>query len=166
MHMKYLALFILLLASLPVSAQLTVSDKCGTILVDILDGKINGMRPNRAHEELAEKLPCFTSQVTAKDSAACGPALYFKDKDFVIYTDRDYVEIGPAFKGKMSVPLLGAKKGSLFSQLGNPKMKDGNWEAYQTSYGLLILYYSNSATVNRIQFSTRTAETISLCQGK
>jgi hypothetical protein len=66
----------------------------------------------------------------------------------------------------MTLPLLGAKKGSLFNYLGNPKLKDGNWEAYQTNYGLLIVYYSNTSTVNKIQFSTRTAETISLCQGK
>jgi hypothetical protein len=164
--MKYLILFVMIIAAFPASAQLTVSDKCGTITVDILDGKINGMRPNRAHEELAEKLPCFTSQVTAKDSSACGAALYFKDKDFVIYTDRDYVDIGPSFKGKMTLPLMGAKKGSLFNHLGNPTLKDGNWEAYQTSYGVLIVYYSNTSTVNRIQFSTRTAETISLCPGK
>lgn len=165
MRMKYLILVAMLFASASLRAQLTVSDKCGSILVDILDGKINGMRPNRAHEELAEKLPCFTSQVTAKDSSACGAALYFKDKDFTIYTDRDYVDIGPAFKGKMTLPLMGAKKGSLFNHLGNPKLKDGNWEAYQTNYGLLIVYYSNTSTVNRIQFSTRTAETISLCSG-
>lgn len=163
MHMKYLILATMLFMVTSAQAQLTVSDKCGSITVDILDGKINGMRPNRAHEELAEKLPCFTAQVTAKDSSACGAALHFKDKDFIIYTDRDYVEIGPGFKGKMTLPLLGAKKGSLFNYLGNPKLKDGNWEAYQTNYGLLIVYYSSTSTVNKIQFSTRTAETISLC---
>jgi hypothetical protein len=148
------------------NAQLTVGDKCGTITIDILDGKINGMRPNRAHEEFREKLPCFTAAVAETDSSACGGALYFKDKDFTIYTTRDYIEIGPAFKGRLSVPLLGAKKGSLFNTLGNPKLKDANWEAYQTNYGLLILYYSNNATVNKIQFSTKSAETIELCGNK
>ena len=165
MKLLLLAFFSLALVSTSF-AQLTVSDKCGTITVDILDGKINGMRPNRAHEEFVYKFPCATSVKSARDSAACGTALYFKDKDFTIFTERDYIEIGPAFKGKMTVPLLGARKGSLFQQLGNPKLKDGNWEAYQTNYGILILYYSASNTVNKIQFSTHSAETISLCTGK
>jgi hypothetical protein len=147
-------------------AQLKVSDKCGTITIDILDGKINGMRPNRAYEEFKEKLPCFTSAVSESDSSACGGMLSFKDKDFIIYTTRDYIEIGPAFKGKLTLPLMGAKKGSLFNHLGNPKLKDANWEAYQTNYGLLILYYSNNGTVNKIQFSTKSAETIEICGQK
>jgi hypothetical protein len=147
-------------------AQLKVSDKCGTITIDILDGKINGMRPNRGHEEFLEKLPCFTSAVSEKDSSTCGGLIAFKDKDFTIYTTRDYIEIGPAFKGKLTVPLLGAKKGSLFNTLGNPKLKDANWEAYQTNYGLLILYYSKNNTVNKIQFSTKSADTIELCGQK
>lgn len=164
--MKFLFTSFLLLLVSSGFAQLSVSDKCGTITVDVLDGKINGMRPNRAHEEFVEKFPCATSISSAKDSAACGTALYFKDKDFVIYTDRDYVEIGPGFKGRMITPLLGARKGSLFNQLGNPKLKDGNWEAYQTNYGILVLYYSTSQTVNKIQFSTHSAETLRICSGK
>jgi hypothetical protein len=158
--------FLLTGCLLSAKAQLVVADKCGAITVDILDGKINGMRPNRAFEEFREKFPCYTSAVTSKDSSACGEALYFKDKDFSIFTERDYVEIGPAFKGKLSIPLLGAKKGSLFNYLGNPKLKDANWEAYQTNYGILILYYNNASTINKVQFSTMTAETISLCKQK
>jgi hypothetical protein len=165
--MKHWILSLLLAgAVISAKAQLVVADKCGAITVDILDGKINGMRPNRAFEEFREKFPCYTSAVTSKDSSACGEALYFKDKDFTIFTERDYVEIGPGFKGKLSIPLLGAKKGSLFNYLGNPKLKDANWEAYQTNYGILILYYSNASMINKVQFSTMTAETISLCKQK
>ena len=61
------------------------------------------------------------------------------------YTDRDYVEIGPNFKGKLSVPLMGAARSSLFKIFGNPMIKDVKWDHFQTSYGILILYYDDAS---------------------
>jgi hypothetical protein len=43
-------------------------------------------------------------------------------------------------------------------------MKDKNWDAFQTSYGVLILYYDQADKVNKIQFSTEKANTIRLCE--
>jgi hypothetical protein len=37
---------------------------------------------------------------------------------------------------------MGGKRGSFFKILGNPKMKDDNWDAFATNYGILILYYN------------------------
>jgi hypothetical protein len=156
----------ILLLSLSAFSQLTVSDKCGAINVDVLDGKINGMRPNRDMNEFKKALPCFTAADEENSGAACGAALYFKDKDFVLYTDRDYFEFHEKTKAKLSIPLMGAKKGSLFNHLGNPKLKDGNWEAYQTSYGILVVFYNPAGTINRVIISTQTAETIQVCEKK
>jgi hypothetical protein len=74
------------------------------------------------------------------------------------------VEITEGFKGKLSVPLLGAARGSLFKTLGNPKMKDAAWDAYQTNYGTLILYYNKANKVRMIQFSTNSTDNIKLCE--
>jgi hypothetical protein len=52
----------------------------------------------------------------------------------------------------------------LFNYLGNPKVKDTNWEAFQTAYGILVLHYNTAGKVYKFQFSTKTAETLSLCE--
>ncbi|HEX6179712.1 MAG TPA: hypothetical protein VFZ47_00625, partial [Chitinophagaceae bacterium] len=84
--------------------------------------------------------------------------------DIYFYTNRDYIEIGPKFKGKLSVPLIGAKRGSLFNKLGNPVMKDATWDAYQTNYGTLVLHYDAAGKVKLIQMSTLGTNTLSLCE--
>jgi hypothetical protein len=145
------------------TAQLTVKADCPVFEVDILDGKVNGLKADAPNDKLKAKFPCFTSAAEVKDSAKCGTNVFFKDRDLFFYTERDYVEIGPKFKGKLSIPLMGAPKGSLFKHLGNPKMHDANWEAYSTSYGILILYYDAAKKVNKIQFSTRSTDNIKLC---
>ena len=38
----------------------------------------------------------------------CGGGVFYKAQDIYFYTGRDYVEIGPKFKGKLSWPLMGA----------------------------------------------------------
>lgn len=146
------------------NAQLTVKSKCADFYVDILDGKVNGIKPNFGYEEIKEKLPCFTSADPEGPSSKCGGGIYFKDKDVYFYTGRDYVEIKEKFKGKLSIPLMGASRNSLFKWLGNPKLKDTTWEAFSTAYGILVLYYNKAGKVNLIQFSTNSAETLKLCQ--
>lgn len=135
---------------------------CPTVEVDIMDGKVNGLRPDRASSEIKSKLPCFTS--AEDESSKCGAAVFYKDKDIYFYPGRKYVEIKSKFKGKMNAPVLGSKRGSLFRVLGNPKIKDTNWDAYQMGYGILILYYGADSKVNKIQFSTLGAENIKLCE--
>jgi len=145
-------------------AQLKPKDDCGAFYVDILDGKINKVRPDFPLEQIKKELPCFTSAEDESATAKCGGGVYYKDRDVSIYTQRDYVEIGEKFKGKLSIPLLGAKRGSLFNYLGNPKMKDAKWDAFQTAYGILVLHYNSAGKVYKIQFSTKSAETLSLCE--
>jgi len=147
-----------------VNAQLTVKSKCDDFYVDILDGRVNGVKPNFGYEEIKEKLPCFTSVEPEGPSSKCGGSIYFKDKDVYFFTDRDYVEIKEKFKGKLSIPLMGASRNSLFKWLGNPKLKDATWEAYPTNYGILVLHYNKAGKVNLIQFSTKSAESLSLCE--
>jgi hypothetical protein len=160
----------LLLASLFVAlasvatAQLKVKTVCPDFYVDILDGKVNGLKANAMIYDVRNKFPCFTQTEDESNSAKCGGGVFFKDKDIYFYTGRDYVEIGPKFKGKLSLPLLGAKRNSLFSKLGNPVLKDATWDAYQTSYGTLVLHYDAAGKVKLIQFSTQGTSTLSLCE--
>ncbi|MGB8195211.1 MAG: hypothetical protein WCF67_24960 [Chitinophagaceae bacterium] len=114
--------------------------------------------------DVRNKFPCFSQTEDESNSAKCGGGVFYKDKDISFYTARDYVEIGPKFKGKLSIPLFGTKRNSLFRTLGNPKLKDANWDAYQTNYGLLILYYDAAGKVKLVKFSTQSAETIQLCE--
>jgi hypothetical protein len=161
--MKRTSLVIVCLALASVSmAQLKVKVACPAFDVDILEGKVNGYKATVGAGELKNKFPCFTSTTT--DSAKCGEAVYYKDKDIVFFTTRDYIEIGEKFKGKISLPLIGASRGSLFKWLGNPQMKDDTWDAFQTAYGVLVLYYNKAKKVRLIRFSTQNVNTISICE--
>ena len=144
------------------NAQLKVKTVCSDFVVDILDGKINGVHPDFTTEQIKTKLPCFTSE--EPPTSKCGGAIRYKDRDVVFFTGREYVEIGPNFKGKLSLPLMGGKRGSFFKQLGNPVLKDTNWDAFETQYGCLILYYNSAYKVRMMRFSTKTTQTINLCE--
>jgi hypothetical protein len=147
------------------SAQLKKTIKCPDFNIDILDGIINkNILPNSTVGQIKLNLPCFTSFEEEGTTAKCGAGVFYKDKDVSFYTTRDYVEIGPAFKGKISIPLMGAPRSGLFKWLGTPQIKDVKWDAFQTSYGILILYYNDASKVNKIQFSTQTASSIKLCE--
>jgi len=147
------------------SGQLKTTPKCPDFDIDILDGIINkNILPTSTVGQIKLNLPCFTSFEEEGTSAKCGAGVFYKDKDIYFYTTRDYIEIGPAFKGKLSVPLMGASRDGLFKLLGSPQIKETGWDAFRTAYGILILYYNNAAKVNKIQFSTESANSIHLCE--
>lgn len=152
----------LLLISLPVPAQLKTSPVCPPFSIDILDGTINELTPASTTGEVKKKFPCFTD--ADESSSACGGLVSYRDKDIYFYTGRSYVEIREKFKGSLSLPLFGAARNSLFKWLGNPHIRDVNWDAYSTAYGTLILYFSPSGKVNKIRFGTRTPESMKLCE--
>ncbi|HTL10767.1 MAG TPA: hypothetical protein VL307_20985 [Chitinophagaceae bacterium] len=144
-------------------AQLTAKSHCDVITVDILDGKVNGLKPNARFDDIKEKLPCFTATVAEGSTDKCGGSIAYKDKDIYFFTDRDYIEIREKFQGKFTTPILGVTRANLFKLLGNPKIKDDTWEAYQMAYGILVVHFDKATKVNRVQFSTRGTDTLSLC---
>jgi hypothetical protein len=143
-------------------SQLKTTTLCPTVTVDILDGKVNELYPSSTNGEIKGKLPCFTSTEDEVNSSKCGGNVFYKDKDIYFYTGRDYVEIREKFKGRLTIPLMGAARTNLFKWLGHAKIKDVNWDAFQMSYGTLVLYYKGGK-VNKIQFSTKSSEAMSLC---
>ena len=156
--------FYALLLCTAVSAQLTTTPVCPPFNIDILDGTVNGnIVPVSTVGQIKLKFPCYTSFEEEGTTAKCGAVVFYKDKGVSFYTDRDYIEIGPTFKGKLSLPLMGAPRTGLFKMLGSPQIKDVNWDAFQTVYGVLILYYK-AGRVNKIQFSSMKANSIKLCE--
>jgi len=164
--MKTITVFLCLLISCGVvMAQLKTTPKCPDFDIDILDGIVNkNILPTSTVGQIKLNLPCFTSFEDEGTSAKCRAGVFYKDKDVFFYTTRDYVEIGPAFKGTLSIPLIGAPRTGLFTWLCTPQIKDISWDAFQTSYGVLILYYNSESRVNKIQFSTQSANSIQLCE--
>jgi hypothetical protein len=163
--MKKIVILSLFCASaLFVNAQLKITAVCPPVTVDILKGRVNDLLIGSTVAQVKKSLPCFTSAEDESATAKCGGGVFFKDKDVYFYTARDYVEIGPAFKGKLTVPLMGASRTGLFKWLGNPKIKDVNWDAYSTAYGLLIVYFTKAGKINKIQMTIQSAETVNLCQ--
>jgi len=151
--------------SVTLFAQLKTTVKCPVIEVDVLNGIINhSILPSSTVGEIKLHLPCFTSFEDESATAKCGGGVSYKKDDVYFFTSRDYVEIGPAFTGKLSLPLMGASRNNLFHWLGAPQIKEAHWEAFQTSYGILILYYDTADKINKIQFSSKTAQTIQLCE--
>ncbi|MEO5681554.1 MAG: hypothetical protein ABIQ88_02875 [Chitinophagaceae bacterium] len=157
-------LHVLSLALLTAQGQLVAKSKCDVFTVDILDGKVNGLRPNARFDDIKAKLPCFTETAPEGNSTKCGGSIFYTDKDINFYTDRDYIEIKEKFKGVFTTPIMGAARSSLFKMLGNPKVKDDNWDAFQMSYGTLVLHYSKADKVNLVQFSTNGTDMLSLCE--
>jgi hypothetical protein len=161
--MKNILIVLLLPAVfLSANAQLKTKSVCSDFAVDVLGGKINGVHPDFTTAQIKTKLPCFTNEEPT--TSKCGGAIYYKDRDVVFFTGKEYVEIGPKFKGKLSLPLMGGKRGTFFKLLGNPKLKDPNWDAFETQYGCLILYYNSASKVRMIRFSTKTTDEINLCE--
>ena len=147
--------------------QLKAKVKCPDFYVDILNGTVNDIKPSYTQGEIKEKFPCFTSAEDETAEAKCGGGIYFKDKDIYFYTKRDYIEIGPKFIGKTSIPLLGTKRNSLFSKLGNPKVKDDLWDAFDMQYGCLVLHYDVAGPNGKVkffQFSTLGTDGLQLCE--
>lgn len=145
-------------------AQLVAKAKCDAFIVDILDGKVNGLKANARLDEIKQKFPCFTAMEPEGSQAKCGGSIFYKDRDVYFYTDRDYIEIKEKFQGKFTTPIMGLARNSLFKILGNPKIKDDNWDAYQMAYGTLVLRYNKAGKVNLVQFSTKGTELLSLCE--
>ena len=162
---KQLLVVSALLVAFTLKAQLKTTPVCPDFKVDILYGKVNTVMANATNGQIKTAFPCFSSSEDETAGGTCGGTVFFKDKDIYFYTSRDYIEMGPAFKGKLSLPLMGAARTSLFKWLGHPKIKDTNWDAFQMQYGILILYYK-AGKVNKIQMSTQTTDNIKLCDQK
>jgi hypothetical protein len=145
-------------------AQVTQKTKCDGMMVDILDGKVNRTRPDYTPDRIKLDLPCFTSSEDESDSAKCGGFIEYKDKDLIFYTAKDYVEVGPKYNGGWTIRLMGAKKGTLFNQLGNPGFRATDMEGYQTAYGTLLLYYDTKGMVRLVRMVTKPIGLISLCE--
>jgi hypothetical protein len=147
--------------------QLKAKVKCPDLYVDILNGTVNDIKPFNTQNEIKDKFPCFTSAEDESETAKCGGGVFFKDKDLYFYTKRKYVEVGPKFIGKTSFLLLGTKRGSLFTKLGNPKIKDDLWDAYDMQYGTLVLHYDVAGAAGKVkffQFSTLGSDGLNLCE--
>ena len=151
------------LLSIAASAQLKVEVKCPVINVDVLNGNVNHIIiPTSNVAQIKSNLPCY-SGFEEDIKAKCGSTVFYKDQDIYFFVSRNYIEIGPHFKGNLSVPLMGAARNSLFRLLGDPEIKQPAWDAFKTSYGILILYYNKENKVDKIQLSTQSASTIQLC---
>jgi hypothetical protein len=161
-----LLLVILFLIGTSAFSQLKTSaqNQCPPFVVDLLDGKVNGVKPDVTQPEIKKLLPCFSSVEPEDNTSKCGGLVAFKDRDLYFYSGRNYIEIREKFKGKLSIPLMGAARNSLFKWLGNVKIRDTNWDAYQTSYGLIIVYFNKANKINKIQFSTDGPDSIKLCE--
>ena len=160
--MKRFILLSAMAAPLICTAQLKSSLVCN-LYVDVLAGTVNGVEPDYLPAQVKKNLPCFSSEEAETSGSTCGGVIHYKENDVYFYTSKDYIEIRQNFKGKLSIPLMGAVRGNTFASLGNPKMKDVNWDAFQTQYGTLILYYDGGGKVNKIQFSSRSTDILTIC---
>lgn len=145
-------------------AQLKPANACGAIVVDVYKGWVNEAKPNSDPEQIKVKLPCFTSFEKEGNESKCGGGVYYADKDLKFLIQRDYLVIGEKFKGTFTLPLLGMKSDDLFVKLGNPKLKDANWEAYQMAYGTLLVFYNEKLVIHKVIISTVGTDDLNLCE--
>jgi hypothetical protein len=159
-----LIIFVSLLLIFSAQAQLRKTPICPEFSIDVLYGKLNdGLNPQSSIGEIKNSFPCFSEIVEiASDNKCVG--IFFKEKDIYFYTDRNYIEIRQNFKGKLSLPLMGAPRKSLFKWLGYPSIKDINWDAFKLAHGTLILYYNKAGKINKMQITNKSTETLKLCE--
>jgi hypothetical protein len=158
--------FVLFLTSFffPALAQLKTTVNCKAFTVDVLEGTINDdLSVKSTLGEFKSTFPCYTSLVEENGGKTCG-GVFYKNKGLSIITERGYFEIAQNFKGKLSLPLMGAARSATFKWLGNAKVKDATWDAFQTKYGIIILYYDKALKVNKIQMSRYSTDAIKLCE--
>lgn len=160
--MKKIFFFLLLSVAAKAEAQLKTTPVCPVITIDLLEGNVNGIESDFSAAEIKKILPCFSSE--DPETSACGARLNYATKDLYFFTGKGYIEIREKFKDKLSLPVMGAARSSLFKWLGYPKIKDINWDAFTTKYGILVLHYNKTGRVNLIQFSKKSAESLTLCE--
>ncbi|HMI78631.1 MAG TPA: hypothetical protein VK484_07545 [Ferruginibacter sp.] len=161
--MKFLFLvFAGIISTQVAEAQLKATAICPPFTVDVMDGNVNMIYPKSAIAEVQTTFPC-TSEMVDENVGKCG-GVFFKDKDVHFYTERDYIEIGERFKGKINPALMGVSRNNLFKLLGMPKLKDTNWEAFQMGYGTLVLYYNKAGKINKLQISSKSTDALKLCE--
>jgi hypothetical protein len=145
-------------------AQLKTTPACPPFTIDLLEGNINQkLRLNSTMGEVIKIFPCFTDSVEETNGAGCG-GVFYKDKDLRFFTERDYIEIGEKFKGQLSPAIMGADRSGLFKILGNPRIKDVEWDAFQTSYGIMVVYYNKEGKINKLQISNKSTDNLKLCE--
>jgi hypothetical protein len=164
--MKKIIFVLLVMACIAsANAQLKVKAKCDEFYIDILSGTVNDVRPDYTMGQIKTKLPCFSSSdEEGSATAKCGATVFYKERDVYFYTDRDYIEIGEKFKGRMSVPLMGMLRKGTVKYFGQPKLKDDGWDAFQTQYGLAVLHYNKLGKVSLIQLTTKNTGNLQLCE--
>ncbi len=158
----FLLVFMLALTCQATNAQLTATAVCPPFKVDVMDGNVNELYPRSAIEEIKKTFPCATQIVEQGSDAKCA-GVFFKDKGVSFFSERNYIEIGEQFKGKMTPSLMGTSRSSLFALLGRPKLTDPNWDAFQMGYGTLVLYYNKAGKINKLQISSKATEALKLC---
>lgn len=160
----YLLLFAGVISSQFTFAQLKTTPLCPPIVVDVLEGNVNNELYAKSNiADVKKALPCFT-EVVDKDSSSRCVGIFSHDKDIYFYTERNYIEIGEHFKGKLVPPLMGTARSSLFTLLGYPKIKDVSWDAFQTKYGILVVYYNAAGKIIKLQISSKDTDTLKLCE--
>jgi hypothetical protein len=164
MNTKSYFLSLVLFVSLVSNAQLKAKVRCDDFTVDILNGKVNDIKADFTLETIKAKFPCYTTAEREDTSSKCGGGVFYKDRDLLFYTGRDYIQIGDKFKGKLSLPIMGASRNSFFKTLGNPKIKDDTWDAFQMQYGTMVLHYNKANKVIKIQISTLSTDVLNLCE--
>lgn len=160
---NYLFLCISVICCNAASAQLKATAVCPGFTADVMAGTVNDLQTKSAIAEIQAVFPCATSMVE-KDLGTTCAGVFYKDKDIAFYTDRQYIEIGEKFKGKLKPALLGVSRKNLFALLGHPKLRDTHWEAYQMGYGTLVLYYNAAGKINKIQMAAKSTDALKLCE--
>ena len=161
---KIVLIAVVIINSQLAGAQLKTTTACPVFKVDVLEGKLNDdLSAKSTMGEIKKFFPCYSEMVETDAGKKCA-GIFYKDKGIDFYTERDYIEITQNFKGKLSLPLMGAGRNTLFKWLGYPKIKDASWDAFQTKYGTLILYYSKANKIIKLQLSSKSTDTIKLCE--
>lgn len=144
--------------------------ECETLIFDLTDGTMNGVKPNLNQGEIREWLPCYTRFTPNGGENDCGGALIYTPYHFAFYTYfNKYVEATRGFKGTVTDTLFSKNKTQvrhLLKPYGDSTMAvlSDTMDLFPTEYGCIRIHYEDQRKSPEKQYPASIAAHYCDCQ--
>lgn len=85
---------------------------CAPLTLDLAVGTVSGLAPTATPAEVERLLPCFSTR--------SADGLVFSDYDLSFHTSRQFIEVGPRFRGSITPVIAWHDAASLTRAFGRP----------------------------------------------
>lgn len=126
-------------SNLESSPQTVDYRNCDNLILNLREGKLNGISPTISQDEVKRMFPCYTGETEEVSNFNHGGGVFSQRYDFYFYTYKDFIEIRSDFDGEVLPSILGADTEYIESRFGDPQYSSRDGEYYTADYGCLRL---------------------------